>query len=172
MASVTWDEVLALPAWPSLSAIAPHAVLMKANLMKAGAHQYVVVASYDRELREGSPQAPFVTSAIWAPSDGAALRCGLQEVQEDDATSLSVEPPMELVPFGQIPTYAKITEAARTGRYGVYLEHAEYRVTTSGGAEFVHKVVEVGRIGYCFRSSTKRDRELPYAVRVSLLMAF
>jgi hypothetical protein len=168
MAAVTWSEVLTLPAWPSLRTVAPDAVTVKNNLMRVGKEQFALVTTHDRELRDDNPEAPFVTSIIWAPNENSALRCALHDIDVDDVNDTG-KPPRELLPFDTPPTYAAITEAARTKRYGDHLEHAEYRIGTSGKGEFVHKIVEVGRIGYCFRSSRARKTELPYAIRISLL---
>jgi hypothetical protein len=170
MAAVTWNEVLCLPPWPSLHAIAPCAIPLKLPLMKVSSDQYIVVTSHDRELREDNPRSPFVTSVIWAPSDDAALRCGLHEVLRDPDTVRGAAPPTALTQLADVPTYAAITEAGRRRGDGDYFEHAEYQTLPTGKAKFVHKVVEVGRIGYCFLSASRRQAELPYAIRVSLVV--
>ncbi|MFL6247284.1 MAG: hypothetical protein ACJ74H_14730 [Thermoanaerobaculia bacterium] len=140
-----WDELLRLPLWTPLSATASAAEDLSENVKKIGEQKYLFVV--DSDLSGHEENAPYITMAIWAETDGAALRAA------DGALEVDVElphatPAAVLLPPGSIPEYRSILAGLRRRRDNV-LESAEYRIAIDGA--FLHKVIRGDKGSYFFR---------------------
>ena len=67
------------------------------NLYSIGPELYVFVHEMNSRFEHDPVGGPFVTLAIWAPSDGAARRAALDDLQADDGAEAPVP---ESVSFG------------------------------------------------------------------------
>jgi hypothetical protein len=159
---VPWDEVVRLPVWTPLSATAIIAEDLSENVKKIGAQKYLFVVDSDRSGNEEN--APYITMAIWAETDGAALRAA-DGALEADVELRHATPVAILLPPGSIPEYCSILAGLRRRRENV-LESAEYRIATDGA--FLHKVIRGDKGSYFFRRNDIVASEKPFAITYRL----
>jgi hypothetical protein len=157
----TWDDLVQIQLWTPLSAIQVPAVELSERLRKIAAHQFILVVESD--LR-GTANGPFITMAVWAESDGAALRA-IELSKESDQPCESDGPPERLLPPGATASYGSIVATLRE-QGADFMESAEYRIASDGA--FVHKVIHSPQANFYFRSPEEIAGEKPYAVSYRL----
>lgn len=154
-----WLALTNLQAWSPLRDLPTPVLALSGSLFSLGSDQYVFAVPYNGELVP-TPDGPRVTLAIWAASDGAALRALEMRIEEDDLVIRS--PPDELLPPRTMPTYRAIRSAARRDHPGSLIESAAYRLATDG--RLIHREIHYGlAASYYFRSRSGLT-EAPYAI--------
>lgn len=157
---MNWSVLKTGRMWQSLREIAPSAKEVGAGLYRLAKNTYAIASLHDENLIDGRPGAPFVTSLLWAETEGAARRCVHLELERDES-STAAEAPHELLQ-NTSGDYESLVAEARKSKTRM-MERAEYRTQPDG--RFVHRVVEVGKASYFFRDAHARKNERPYAIR-------
>lgn len=154
---ITWDHILGLRIWTPLSATGIPTEDLSENVKKIGVQKYLFVVGSDLAGRE--ERAPYVTLAIWAETDGAALRAADGQLEADTRSAPDTPPPSILLPAGALHDYGSILSGLLL-RGDDVLETAEYRIATDGA--FLHRVVRAGREAFYFRSNETLPSEKPF----------
>lgn len=160
---ISWNEILRLSIWTPLSATGIATEDLSEDVKKIGEQKYLFVVRSDFAGRE--ERAPYVTLAIWAETDGAALRAADGQMEADTVSAPDTPPPSILLPAGALPGYSSILAGLRL-RGDDVLETAEYRIATDGA--FLHKVVRAGREAFYFGSDEILPSEKPFAITYRL----
>ena len=158
-----WTDILNIPAWTPLSATGISTERLSENLRKVCDQTYLLVVDTDQQGH--SVDGPYVTSAVWAETDGAALRAVDGDLEADTQIENKIIPVSVLVPSGATPTYSSILAALRDLDGGV-IEAGEYRIATDGA--FLHKVIRGRRRTYYFRERRISRSERPFAIACRL----
>ena len=151
--------VLSLRRFQPLAAVGFPLRQVAGQLYAGGDGVYVLARTTDQSLRE-APDGPLVHSVGWAPTDSAARRAFLLELDADDGTLEDI--PADLA-FGwtDLSYESILTNAKAEGREPI--------VTTASydsSRRFVHRAIGVERTLFLFRSHTDQPAEAPYAVVV------
>ena len=156
------DVLLKLKRWTPLRDCGVPVTPVAPPLFRASEELYIVARRLDRQLLENAPDAPFVWSVLWAPSDGSARRAVLGEVEADDGAVS--QPPSALLP--QDMSYAMAVKDALK-----IFGHRVHESDAYAGAPphpFVNKVLEAGPWSLFFRTEKVRPDTNPYAVSFRL----
>lgn len=160
---VDWNRLTELRSWTPLTEVSSAAERVGDLLFRVGPMQYVIAVPYNERF-ERTENAPFVTILLWAPTDGAAKRAKLMEIEADD---LAVSPPPEvLLPKSASSTYGSIVQTLRKGGSPVE-EWADYRVAKDGA--FVHRTLSAPPHAFHFRSREEDQGEPCYAINYRLI---
>lgn len=135
-----------VPCWVPLRHVVSCAEPVGRNLFRIAPCQYLV-ALPSNERFEVTPDAPLVTALLWAPTDGAARRVLLFEVEADELAD--AEPPPELLPAGHSRTYGRILDHVRGTGEGMVIESATYRIARDGA--FVQRNILTRQVEFHFR---------------------
>jgi len=159
-----WADLKSLPKWTNLSGVATSALTIGGDLFKIGRGKYLICVPYNRDLEEQRGDR-FVTSLVWAATDGAAKRAVLMQIEADQISS--ERPPAELLLPGQPVRYGEIIRALQNGNFGEYEEAASYRIASDGA--FVHRHITTTSFSFRFRKAEHDDSEPCYAIEYRLL---
>ena len=162
---INWNKYLALPKWCRLDESGLTVKEMADPLFKVTNTFYVTLNEYnfDQDTEKGGP---FITSIIWATSDGSASR-SINSKIEDDEVKEAVDPPLELLPeYGAITYREILTHYRHKGIDNSELEQASYRATDG---EFVKRIIAAHPFEFSFRKSVDGDGEMPFAISYSLI---
>jgi len=156
--SSTWNVLSSLRCWTPVADVGIPLTSLRDGLLAAGGGYYLLT-SPDLVLKSGDPRAPCATVALWAASDGGAIRAALGQVADDDE-ELSAAPPAEVTQGRKDISYAVIIREAREKGASAD-EHAEYSGTNG---QFIHKTIVIAEWSYYFRQTRISPKEIPYAI--------
>jgi hypothetical protein len=160
-----WSELIKIPKWTSIHKLGLDLTKIEDDFYKLSENQYCLSAPYDSMSLEEAPGGPFITSFLWACSEGAAKRVYLNEIESDD--KVNVSPPHEILPSPEKKTYKEILNGLKELRCKSVMEHAGYRIVSDGA--FIHRVIESEIASYFFRKSEHDSSEVPYAIQWNLV---
>lgn len=154
-----WNRLRQVRCWTSLTSISPGAQLVSENLYLIGNDAYALAlpSAFGVEVSRDAPP-PFVTVLYWARSNGAACRAAQGRIDADDGAS--GVPPKELWPGKEEPTYVGVRSVARKLGLRTLLERGTY----ASDGRFIHLVVSVAGLDFCFRENVVQPSDTPYAV--------
>jgi hypothetical protein len=159
-----WTHWMEFKAWTPLRDAKLQANLIAEGLYRIGPHAYAVVVEYNESLEPKDPRAPFIALLMWAPSDGAAKRAALGVAELDDG--VVGNPPPEIALGEANATYERMLRAKGPGAISPPVREATYRGKPD--RNFVHRVINFGRLEFYFRGRDPDPNERAYAVKVKL----
>jgi hypothetical protein len=160
-----WSEVIRIPKWTPISKLDCDLMILDDYFYKLAENQYCLSAPYNSMSLVEAPGGPFLTSFLWACSEGAARRVYLNNIESDDKVEIS--PPVEILPYPDSNTYGGILKGLEKIGSKSVMEHAAYRIMSDGA--FIHRIIESEIAAYFFRSPKYDDREVPYAIQWNLV---
>lgn len=158
-----WARLKSLRAWTPLPDVSPSAIPLGGVLYRIATGTYVTCVPYNRQLEE-IEGGLFVTTLLWAESDGAAKRVQLMEIEADQPKDS--RPPADLLLHGQPVTYGEIIRELQRGAYGAFREWADYRIARDGA--FVQRTIDIPPISFYFRKPEDDDADRCYAIQYRL----
>ena len=160
---LAWADLKFLRRWTPLSQVTTDAVSLGDDLFKVGRGKFLICVPYNRDLEEQGGNR-FVTTLVWAGTDGAARRAVLMQIEADQSSK--ERPPADLLPPGQPVTYGEIVWELKKGHLGEYEETASYRIASDGA--FVHRHITTAAFSFHFRKREPDDSEPCYAIEYRL----
>lgn len=155
-----WKEIVKLEKWVPLSSVDIGGTELKDGFYKVTETIYYNTTEYDSTF-ENEEKGPYIPMFLWAPSEGAARRAMLDEIEKDDGITLP--PPIELLPHPTCNTMGLIENKIKEMGYKYGGRGAIYRA--KDGA-FVHQTLGTNVAEYYFRSREHNNHdEIPYAIR-------
>lgn len=154
-----WSSLTKLPCWSSIHALNEKPIQVKDELFRLGRNCYFIAVSHDASL--GASHVRRITMALWAESEGAALRATLMDI-EADVVATGVAIPRQMLLPGAPITYGTIVDALVSASRNSWAESAAYRIARDGA--FVHRVIHAHPFEFYFRCSQKSRLEVPYAI--------
>lgn len=161
--TVDWGLLKGIRCWRPIAEVAPSPEPLGDRLFRLGPQQYVVAVPYNQRF-ERTEESPFATIAFWAPTDGAAKRAILMQIEDDEQSE--ADAPVEMLLPGAPTTYGDIERELKTGRHGTYQQTASYRIAKDGA--FVDRQIIAGPYTFHFRSREDDPSERPYAIQYRL----
>lgn len=157
-----WNDILCLHAWTPLSNIESDAEQVFDGVFKIGPNAYVKTQMHNMSFETGDPHAPFITKAYWAPHLDALKRSVIGDplIGADKAV---IPPPEELL-LGTSGLYAELIEKIPLSLKG----RAERAIYSNKGA-FLYRLINIGRLNYCFLGNENRGNDLTFLIDISLL---
>lgn len=163
--TMDWSEMIRTPKWTPISKLNCELIILNDNFYKISENQYCLSAPYNSMSLVETPGGPFLTSFLWACSEGAARRAYLNNIESDD--KVTVYPPSQILPYPDSKTYVSILKGLKQIGLKSVMEHGAYRIMSDGA--FIHRVIESKIASYFFRSPKHDDREVPYAILWNLV---
>ena len=162
---VNWSQYIAFPKWCSLQRAGFQVKEIGDPLYHVKDTLYVTLNEHN--FSESTDQdGPFITSILWAVTEGAARRAINSEV-EADSPEISIFPPYELLPNIDSASYRAILEQYISRGINLKLmERATYRGTDGS---FVMRIIDAHPFEYYFRKEEHDGNELPFAISHSLI---
>jgi hypothetical protein len=165
MNNVDWRRLLSLRKWCPLAEAGLQVRCISEPLFHVTEGLFVTLNEFNFAANSSSG-APFLTSLLWAQTEGAAQRVINSKIELDVEQSAAL-PPVELLPAEGAITYGSIAAAyERNGVGRQTMETAGYRGTDG---LFVTRQITAHPFTYYFRRSEHGDSETPCAVRFSLI---
>src|SRR5438874_557492 len=90
-----WTRLIQIKRWTLLTQAGLEISNLKDTLYRVDANSYLIAVPYDEGLQTHG-DLRFVTSVLWAESEGAARRASLMEI-ENDQIDRSAVPPQEML---------------------------------------------------------------------------
>jgi hypothetical protein len=161
---LSWDTLTSLRRWTPLRQVTKTTpVKLGDDLFKIDTGKYLVCVPYKRDLTEGGGER-FITSVLWARTDGAARRAALLQIEADQV--IEGGPPPDLLLPGRPVSYGDIIRELKKDQTGEFGETASYRVATDGA--FVHRSIVTESTSFHFRNPEHDDSEPCYAIEFRL----
>ncbi len=155
---MNWPRFSKIACWTPVSQLEFEVQHVRDTLYAAHENCYLIAVPHNQRLQKIG-DTRFATCLLWAESQGAALRAGLKEI-ENDRVVAAATPPMEMLLRRDCTTYGPILEFLKL-KHGNYMETANYRI--SDGAQ-VHRVIDTEIFEFYFRSPSEDWNERPYAI--------
>lgn len=157
-----WERLLQLRRWTALDALGTPASHISDVLFRIGPCGYLICVPHGRDLRRVEGKR-FITTLMWAESDGAARRAQLLDIEADEPKI--VRPPDALLSLGGAASYGAIVDYLRKSAVR-FQESASYRVGSDGA--FVHRNILAPPYSFHFRGRDDIDKEDCYAIKYML----
>jgi len=157
---MNWARTIEIPRWTPVRQLGIKVSKIRDILFRVESDCYLIAVQHNEKL-EMFPDLHFVTSVLWAESEGAALRAALREI-ENDRIVVGATPPPEMLLVSDRMTYGQIIDVLKSRKHGEYIEHASYRIARDGA--FIHRIVDTHLFEFYFRALTEDKNERPYAI--------
>jgi len=154
-----WKLLSRVSALVPLGELGMPAMLLSRGLYRLN-HGYYTMTRLRNVRSDRHESGPLLTKLCWAPSDGAARRAVLNEVDADDGAQGKIPP--SITAGWVADTYGDLLARGRASASSIVAESAAYAGTPR--SRFVHKIVQVDSLEFFFRTMTFDDMERPYAV--------
>jgi hypothetical protein len=160
-----WKTLLSLPKWCPLHETGLHVREVSDPLFVVGRGVYLTLNEFNFETNTNMG-GPFITSVLWASSEGAAQRAINLNIEADEQTLCSV-PPIELLPAPEAVNYGSILHHFTDKDVDrLFMDHSSYRGTDG---LFLTRVIDAHPFEYYFRSPEPEDSEVPFAISYRLI---
>lgn len=157
---MNWRKLIKIRCWTPLDLIGFDAAQVRDTLYRLEPRAFLIAVPHNKSL-EAVGNTKFVTSAMWAESEGAALRAALMDIRSDEIVGGLNIPPEMLLP-GSPKTYGDIIDVLKFNSPGSYMEYANYSIAQ--GRAFTHRVIDAKNLKFFFRGRANDVDEAPYAV--------
>jgi hypothetical protein len=160
-----WKTLLSLPKWCPLHETGLHVREVSDPLFVVGRGVYLTLNEFNFETNTNMG-GPFITSVLWASSEGAAQRA-INCSSEADEQALCSMPPIELLPAPDANNYGSILHHFTYKEFDrLFMDNSSYRGTDG---LFVTRMIDAHPFTYYFRSPAPEDSEVPFAISYSLI---
>mgnify|MGYP007034366735 CR=1 FL=1 len=148
--------------WTALDALGDTVSCVSDVLFRLGRDEYLVCVPHDRDLRRIEGKR-FVTTVMWAETEGAARRAQLMDIESDERGD--VLPPPALLLSEGASSYGSIVDCLQS--IGArFQESASYRIGSDGA--FIHRSIIAPPRTFHFRNRDDDDKDRCYAIKYVL----
>lgn len=159
--TIQWEQLSRIKSWTPLKELPVKAKLVMDNLYQLSESSFVLTVESPHISGHKEEDGPFITVAGICANSGVAKRSMLHILDSDDGSQLEIIP-SSILNYTD-GTYGSLSELSI--EFGGHETGSYSRIPES---KFVHKVIHVKGLEFCFRSNKDNDNEPVYAIRKRL----